>query len=183
MNISTNFGYANRASILVKISEILNKELGVKYDQLSILWDHSHNSIQPEDIDGQKLWVHRHNTCRILPPVTSNSNFSRASFGQPMFIPGTNATSSYIGVSGNGCRDTINSVDHGAGNKIKYYIENGYSDILPGHYTKLYNYNTLKPTMKEQYTSQGIDDIISILKKNNIIKPIARLKPIAVLKG
>lgn len=180
---STNFGYANRASVLVNIGEVINKVVGMRHDKLSIFWDYSHNSIQLENVNEEPLWIHRHNTCRILPQSKLDSNNSKLLYGQPMFLPGTNTTCSYIGVSADGCGRTINSVDHGTGKTVEDFIRKGLSSISQHHYTRLYDYTSERPAMKQQYSCQGIEEIVSILQSNGIIKPIARLKPIAVLKG
>lgn len=180
---STNYAYANRLSVFNQIDHSLQKAIGLSSGELSIFWDYSHNSIYLEDYERAPVWMHRHNTCRILPRTSFPEDSLYSKTGQPLFIPGYNTTSSFVAVAGDNCGLSLNSVDHGAGKSIDNFIEKGISKQYPDRETMIYNYKKNKPLAKKQYTDEGISGVVDLLAKKEIVKPIARLRPLAALKG
>ncbi len=180
---STNYAYANRLSVFNEIGLSLQKTIGLSPKEISIFWDHSHNSMYQEYFEGNSVWMHRHNTCRILPcsQFPADSLFSRT--GQPTFIPGFNTTSSYMAVAGNSCELALNSIDHGAGKSIDKCIAQGMCKQYSDRNTLIFNYKENDPLFKRHYTDEGILEVVNLLTEKKIIKPIARLRPLAALKG
>lgn len=85
---------------------------------LDLLYDVSHNlaKIETHPIDGQlrSVCVHRKGATRSLPPHHHELPAELAAVGQPVLIPGTMGTASYVlaGVTGN---PAFFSTAHGAG--------------------------------------------------------------------
>jgi tRNA-splicing ligase RtcB len=181
---SANYGYANRTAVMAAIKWSFESVLNSKSFHLSILYDLSHNSIFEEEVDEEKLWVHRHNSCRVFPPSEISPGSIFHSTGQPVLLPGSNRTSSYICVGGEGAIDSLCSIDHGAGKMIDRFEGSGRCKTLrDGKITKLYRYNSSNATDIPHLSDEGINEVIAIMSSNNIVKPVARLRPIAVLKG
>lgn len=181
---SANYGYANRTAIVAAVKRSFESVLNSKGFHLSIFYDLSHNSIFEEGVDGEKLWVHRHNSCRVFPPSKMSKGSIFYSTGQPVLLPGSNRTSSYICVGREGAVNSLCSIDHGAGKMIDRFEGSGRCKTLrDGKITKLYRYNSSNATDIPHLSDEGIDEVIAITSSNNIAKPVARLRPIAVLKG
>ena len=180
---STNFAYANRLFIYKTVRDIFKKVMGSEAEGMSVFRDQPHNVMSSENINGEELWVHRHNSCRIAPPSLFEKEADYPVSGQPFFIAGTNTTSSYICLSEEGCKDTLYSVDHGAGKITDKFIADGDSSIKDNEHTSVYTYRTSSPIIKKHYTDEAITAMMDSLSKNNVASPIARLKPIAALKG
>jgi RNA-splicing ligase RtcB len=102
--------------------------------------------------------------------------------GQPLLLPGTNRTSSYLCIPGDEPQRSLNSVCHGAGSTIKSFVQRGLSGRDPhGRVTLRFGYNGGGPVEVEQLDDRAVDTAIEILADNRIVRPVARLRPFAVL--
>lgn len=180
---SMNYGYANRMAVFSEVGHVFERLLGVKKEDLSIFWDYSHNSIGLEEFKGNCYWMHRHNTCRIVPKNKLSVDSVYCRVGQPVFVPGFNTTSSFIGIAGSATEVSLNSIDHGAGNSIKNYCAKGLSQEVDKGETLIFNYKSDSYKVKKHLSDEGISSVIGLLADKHIMRPIARLRPIAALKG
>ena len=182
INSSANFGFANRLSIINSIQNAFIQELKEESFKLNLLYDCSHNSIYPEQINGQTLWAHRHNACRVYPPSLLKDHPIFSKTGQPVILPGTNRTSSFLCVGREGVVATHYTVDHGLGNIQKQHEASG-STKETGEHSLFFSYErpgSVKTTLMDD---AAITNAIENLTEADIINPVARLKPIATLKG
>jgi len=102
--------------------------------------------------------------------------------GQPLLLPGTNRTSSYLCVAGEGAHSSLYSASHGAGSNIKNFVARGLSGRDPGgRVTLRFDYSGNGPTEVAQLDDRGVDDTLQILHSHDILRPVARLRPFAVL--
>jgi len=126
--------------------------------------------------------VHRHNASRAYPASRMAHHPIFGKIGQPLLLPGTNRTSSYLCVAGEGARNSLYSVSHGAGSNIKHFVANGVSGRDPqDRVTLRFDYSGNGPTQVEQLDDRGVDDTLGILAAHDVIRPVARLRPFAVL--
>ena len=182
VNCATNFGFASRIAIFSRINEVLKKASGDESLEIKLLYDCSHNSIYRENINGKSVWAHRHNACRVYPPSLLKLHPVFSKTGQPVILPGTNQTSSFICAGQEGAIATHFTVDHGLGAIQKRYEKNG-SPKKTGEYSSLFNYTKDAPDKISRLNDTAVDGAVEILNQADIICPIARLKPIATLKG
>lgn len=174
-----NYAYANRLAVLAALRAALRAVWGENLPAPSLLWDAPHNGIRQEQIGRADLWVHRHNAARALPPsqIPASSPFART--GQPMLLPGTERTSSYLCAVGEGTAHTLHSVDHGAGRSalaLGQPLPNGAS-------TRLYTYEEGLAGLRPHLSDDGLDEVLAVLQTHAIARPVVRLRPLAVLKA
>lgn len=182
VNCAANFGFANRVAIFSAIKRTL-EQISTDNDlEIRLLYDCSHNSIYRENVNGNAVWAHRHNACRVYPPSILQSHPVFSVTGQPVILPGTNQTSSFICAGREGSVATHFTVDHGLGAIQKRYEKNG-SPKKTGEYSLLFNYLKDAPDKIPILNDTAVDGAVEILYQADIICPIARLKPIATLKG
>ena len=182
VNCAANFGFANRVAIFSSIRRIL-KQISRNNDlEIRLLYDCSHNSIYRENLNGNTVWAHRHNACRVYPPSLLQSHPIFSVTGQPVILPGTNQTSSFICAGREGAVATHFTVDHGLG-AIQRRYENHGSSRKTGEYSSLFNYEKDAPEKIPKLNDTAVNGAVEILKQANIIGPVARLKPLATLKG
>jgi len=182
VNCAANFGFANRVAIFSAIKRTL-EQISTDNDlEIRLLYDCSHNSIYRENVKGNAVWAHRHNACRVYPPSLLQSHPVFSVTGQPVILPGTNQTSSFICAGREGSVATHFTVDHGLGAIQKRYEKNG-SPKKTGEYSSLFNYSKDAPDKIHRLNDTAVDGAVEILNQADIICPIARLKPIATLKG
>jgi len=178
--MAMNYGFAFRLAVYSILGELLKESLGAADSRLIV--DSPHNSIYEEEIEGESAVVHRHNSARAYPASRMAHHPLFGRIGQPLLLPGTNRTSSYLCVAGEGAEGSIYSASHGAGSNIKQFAERGLSGRDPyGRTTLRFDYSRSGPTEVEQLDDRGVDDALGTLAQHDIVRPVARLRPFAVL--
>ncbi|MER6045950.1 RtcB family protein [Streptomyces sp. NPDC001793] len=115
MAAAANYGRANRQLLTEAARRAFATTAGVGVD---LVYDVSHNmaKIETHEVDGvpRRLCVHRKGATRALPPGHPDLPADLAGAGQPVLVPGTMGTASYVmvGTPGN---DAFLSACHGAG--------------------------------------------------------------------
>jgi len=175
-----NYAYANRLAVLAALRDALRAVWGADCDSPALLWDAPHNSIRRETVAGRELWVHRHNAVRIEPPSQTPDCSPFAQTGHPVLLPGTERTSSYLCVSGEGAANTLHSAGHGAGLMVQALSRP--LDESAG-YTRVYRYDDSPVELRSRLTDDGVNAVLGALSICDIVRPVARLRPVAVLKG
>jgi RNA-splicing ligase RtcB len=177
--MAMNYGFAFRMGTYSILASLLNETLGAT---ARLVVDSPHNSIYEEQIDGQTAVVHRHNAARAYPASRMSHHPVFGKIGQPLLVPGTNRTSSYVCVAGEGAAASLYSAPHGAGTTVKDFAAAGLSQADPqGRVTLKYGYSGESPTEVEQLDDRAIDDTLAVLRDEDIVRPVARLRPFAVL--
>ena len=183
LGIAANYGYANRVAVSGLIQRALRSATGRKDLTLGMVADLSHNTIHRERIGGERYWVHRHNAARTVGPSMLPAGHPYAGIGQPVMVPGTNRTSSFVVVGRAGAADSLHSVDHGAGRTVERFAEAGLLRPVAGRVTRRYGYASRNPELLEHLTDDAIDEVVAVAARCDVAVPAARLRPIAVLKA
>lgn len=178
--MAMNYGFAFRLSAFAILTELTREALGAADTRLVV--DSPHNTIYEEEVDGGTAVVHRHNAARAFPASRMASHPLFGRIGQPLLLPGTSRTSSYLCVAGEGARASLYSASHGAGSTIAEFAENGLSSRDPrGRVTLRFSYSGNGPAVVDQLDDRGVDEALRILAGNDVLRPVARLRPFAVL--
>jgi tRNA-splicing ligase RtcB len=178
--MAMNYGFAFRLAVHAILTGLLKESFGATESKLIV--DSPHNSIYEEEIDGAPAIVHRHNSARAFPASRMGHHPLFGRIGQPLLLPGTNRTSSYLCVAAEGAAGSVYSASHGAGSNIKHFAEAGLSGRDPqGRTTLRFDYSNSAPTAVEQFDDRGVDDALGTLARNAILRPVARMRPFAVL--
>jgi tRNA-splicing ligase RtcB len=115
MAAATNYARANRQLLGEACRRVFRTRTGAGLD---LVYDVSHNlaGLETHEVDGRPslLCVHRKGATRALPPGHADLPPDLVAVGQPVLIPGTMGTASYVlaGVPGN---PAFASTCHGAG--------------------------------------------------------------------
>ena len=178
--MAMNYGFAFRLSTYANLQPLLRKHLGVHDTHLVV--DSPHNTIYEEEVDGAPAIVHRHNACRAYPASRMAGHPVWGKIGQPLLLPGTNRTSSFVCTAGEGADRSLYSACHGAGSIIKDHETRALSGTDPhGRVTLRFDYSGTGPIEVPQLDDRGIDEALRILTEQDIVRPVARLRPFAVL--
>jgi tRNA-splicing ligase RtcB len=178
MSAAANFAWANRTA-LAHLARKSFKGMGIieKTSDLKLVYDIAHNMAKVEEHDGKKLCVHRKGATRAFP-------------NQPVLIPGTMGTSSYVLVGQKeAMRQTFGSVCHGAGRvmsrkKAKSQVSGKELQeklLKRGIHIKSYSIRGLAEEAPLAY--KDIDNVIEIVEMAKLAKRVAQLKPLVVIKG
>jgi hypothetical protein len=71
---------------------------------------------------------------------------------------------------------------HGTGSIISAFVRDGRSGADPyGRHTLRFGYSDAAPQEVAHYDDRGVDEAVGILSGNGLVRPVARLRPFAVL--
>lgn len=182
LKVAANYGYANRVAVTALIQEAMRRATGRPGLELGIVADLSHNTIQKERLAGRDLWVHRHNAARVVGPAGLPDGHPYGSIGQPVMVPGTSRTSSYVIVGRDGAAASLLSVDHGAGRTVERFEKAGRLSSRDG-VTLRYTYRSREPEPLTHLSDEAIDAVVQSAATAGLAAPAARLRPLAVLKA
>jgi tRNA-splicing ligase RtcB len=193
MNAAANFAWANRHMIghLARkaCKDVLGRSVAVR-----TLYDVSHNIGKREryTVDGisKELLVHRKGATRAfpahhpeLPPVYSAT-------GHPVFVPGTMGTASYILVGTEaGMEQAFGSCCHGAGRKMSRSKARSLirGSALRGQLEKqgiVVRCRSNQDLVEEAPLAyKEVDEVVQVVEQAGIARLVARVEPIAVIKG
>jgi tRNA-splicing ligase RtcB (3'-phosphate/5'-hydroxy nucleic acid ligase) len=175
-----NYGFAFRAATYGTLSALARTSLGARDVRLVV--DSPHNSIYEEDVAGSPALVHRHNSCRAYPADRMPAGTPFGEVGQAVLVPGTNRTSSYLCVASAGAHRSLYSACHGAGTVIDAFAASGASVSDPeGRSTLRFRYGDDEPQRVAHLDDRGVDEALAILTRSDLVRPVARMRPIAVL--
>jgi tRNA-splicing ligase RtcB len=178
--MAMNYGFAFRVAVFSVLTELLRDSMGARDSRLVV--DSPHNTAYEEEIHGKRAIVHRHNAARAFPASRMAGHPLFGETGQPLLLPGTSRTSSYLCVAGEGATESVYSVSHGAGSNVKHFERSERSGLDPeGRRTLRFSYTRRQAEEVQQLDDRGVDDALSILSAHDIVRPVARLRPFAVL--
>ena len=195
MNLSANFAFINREIMAMFVRNSLRKF----YHNLEIplLYDISHNIVKEETYNNKRYYVHRKGATRSFDKERmKNIPFSKT--GQPILIPGSMGTASYLLRGIKSGIESLFSVNHGAGRvmgrraaagKIKKgrVIKEGlisdkeFKEQMDGIFLVCENKFFIKEEAPAAY--KDIDKVIDIVTGANLAKKVIKLRPLGVLKG
>ncbi|MGH9044813.1 MAG: RtcB family protein [Acidimicrobiales bacterium] len=177
--LSMNYGFAYRAATYSAIREFAREVLRT---ETRLVVDSPHNSVYEEQVFGAPAYVHRHNACRAYPVEMMTDHPAFGSTGQPLLLPGTNRTSSYICVPGVTASRSLYTACHGSGSIISEFERNGRSQPDPLRRSTLrFSYDGSAPQERPHLDDEGVDEALNILSRNGLVRPVARMRPFAVL--
>jgi tRNA-splicing ligase RtcB (3'-phosphate/5'-hydroxy nucleic acid ligase) len=174
-----NYGFAFRLATYAALQQLSSRHFG---GGTQLIVDSPHNSVYEEDVAGETAVVHRHNSCRAFPGdrMPAGSTFART--GQAVLIPGTHRTSSYLAVTGDHAATSLHSACHGAGTVIDEFVRSGRSHLHPqAHRTLRFRYTDEAPSTADHFDDNGVAAALQILQSHGLVRPVARMRPIAVL--
>jgi len=196
MVCATNFAWANRQFITHWIRESFEKVLGESAEKLGmqIIYDVAHNIAKVEDhvVDGQvkKVVVHRKGATRAFPKGHPQVPAVYKEIGQPVLIPGDMGTASYILLgTQRAMEETFGSTAHGAGrvlSRSEAIRQTRGRNIIEelrrqGILVKVHSMETLSEEVPDAY--KDVDVVVDVVHNAGISKKVARMVPIAVIKG
>jgi tRNA-splicing ligase RtcB len=165
----------------------------VDYDEMPLVYDVAHNVAKIEEhlVDGKmvKVCVHRKGATRSFGPRTADIPQNLSSVGQPVIIPGSMGTPSFVlrGTS-KAMERTFGSTCHGAGRMSRTQAKKRLSgkEVIAnlarrGILVKSPNENTIADEAPEVYKSS--QEVVQVVHEVGLSLLVARLEPLAVIKG
>jgi tRNA-splicing ligase RtcB len=193
MSAAANFAWANRQAILHFTRDSIRRLFG-KSTRIGLIYDVCHNIAKREKhiVDGRKrdVLVHRKGATRAFPPGHREIPAAYRAIGQPVLIPGSMGTASWVLVGAEGAmRETFGSVCHGAGRLMSRTAARKGRDARQvsqeledaGIIARSETRDGILEEVPEAY--KNVDDVIEVVHQAGLARKVARLRPLGVIKG
>lgn len=194
MNACANFAWANRQKITSQIRTVWQKMTQDKKESIQVIYDVAHNlaKLEKHTIDQNivNLCVHRKGATRSFPMGHPELSAKYQETGQPVIIPGSMGTASYLLVGEPlSMQLSYGTVCHGAGRVMSRHqakkLTTGYETLA-----RLQNQNILVQTGSKKGLAEedpmvykNIHNVVQVIHDKKMATKVVRLKPIAVIKG
>ncbi len=196
MKAAANYAFANRQVLAWHVRRSFEEVLAgkVRHWQLRQVYDIAHNmaKIETHVIDGQrvKVCVHRKGATRAFGPGFEGLPPEYRPLGQPVLVPGSMGTASWVLLGTEKSMElSYGSTCHGAGRtmsraqakrevrgeKLRTDLEHDGIHIRAG------SLSGLAEEAPQAY--KDVDRVVEVVSKAGIARKVARLRPVAVVKG
>jgi tRNA-splicing ligase RtcB len=190
MAAAANYARANRQLLGSAAAAVFRS---ITRRGLELVYDVSHNlaKIERHEVDGElrELCVHRKGATRALPPGHPELPPDLAESGQPVLIPGSMGTESYVltGVRGGGA---FHSTCHGAGRRLsRHQAARSVSpkvlrDQLERKQGILVRGASRRGLAEEAPSAyKDVAEVVAVAERAGLCRVVARLVPLGVVKG
>jgi tRNA-splicing ligase RtcB len=191
MAAAANFAWANRAAIAHRARGAIAAVLGPKaaHDTRQV-YDVAHNVAKLENHHGELVCVHRKGATRAYPPGHADIPSEYGDAGQPVFIPGSMGTASFVLAGRPGSLErAFGTTCHGAGRRmsrtaVRKQVEGAALRKRlekQGIAVRAPSARGLAEEAPEAY--KDVEQVVAIVERAGLAARVARLRPIGVLKG
>jgi len=196
MTSAANYAFANRQVLAFHIRRSFEQALAGKVKNFGLfqIYDIAHNmaKIETHSVDGRRreLCVHRKGATRAFGPGSEVLPEAYRDIGQPVLVPGSMGTSSWVLVGTEGAMaQTFGSTCHGAGRTMSRHqakrsvhgavlrqeLEAGGIHVRAGSLAGL--------AEEAPAAYKDVDRVVDVVHGAGLAKRVARLTPLAVIKG
>lgn len=181
MSAAANFAWANRELVSWEARQAWQSVLGEKAGKLRLLYDVAHNIVKVEEhlVDGEKkkLVIHRKGATRAFPD-------------QPVLVPGSMGTRSYL-LSGEeaAMTESFGSSCHGAGRRMsrtearKTIVAGELRQNLAAKDIAVFAGSVAGMVEEAPEAYKDVDEVIDVIERAGIASKVAKMRPVAVIKG
>jgi tRNA-splicing ligase RtcB len=196
MKAAANYAFANRQVLAHHIRRSFEQILAGKVSNHNIyqIYDIAHNmaKVETHEVDGRmvKLCVHRKGATRAFGPGSPELPAVYQDIGQPVLVPGSMGTASWI-LAGTrtSMTQTFGSTCHGAGRTMsrKKAQKSIQGPVLraqlegKGIQVRAGSMSGLSEEAPAAY--KDVNRVVDVVHGAGIAKKVARLRPLAVIKG
>jgi tRNA-splicing ligase RtcB len=199
MACASNYAWANRQVITHLVRRAFERVLarsqgGLGDPALTMVYDVCHNiaKIETHTVEGrpQRLCVHRKGATRAFGPGRPEVPAAYRAIGQPVLIPGSMGTGSYVLVGTElAMAETYGSTCHGAGrtmsrhgatrsvrgNELRRELES------QGIAIRAHSDKGLAEEAPQAY--KDVDAVVNVVHQHGMARKVARTRPLGVMKG
>lgn len=191
MAAAANFAFANRHAMTHLIREAIRRILGAAVaDGTRQVYDVAHNIAKLERHDGRELCVQRKGATRAFPAQSEEIPTAYQAVGQPVFIPGSMGTSSFVLAGEPGAMErSFGTTCHGAGRRLSRTAAK-----------KQVTGAQLRRELSEQgivvrcpsnsglaeeapFAYKDVERVVAVVEQAGLARRVAQLRPLGVVKG
>jgi tRNA-splicing ligase RtcB len=191
MAAAANFAWANRQEIANRVRKAVARVLGPDAaDATHQVYDVAHNVAKVEQHGGREVLVHRKGATRAFPAGAAEIPAAYRAVGQPVFIPGSMGTASYVlsGQPGSMAR-SFGTTCHGAGRRLSRTAAR--KEIHGAELRRQLEEQGIvvrSPSNKglaeeAPFAYKDVESVVAVVDRAGLARRVARLAPIGVVKG
>jgi len=191
MAAAANFAWANRQAIADSARNAVSRVLGRQSAEgAHQVYDVAHNVAKVERYDGRALLVHRKGATRAFPAGSNEIPQTYRRVGQPVFIPGSMGTSSFVLAGAPGSMElSFGSTCHGAGRRLS---RTGARKEVSGadlrRELEAQGIVVRSPSNKglaeeAPLAYKDVERVVDVVERAGLSRRVAQLTPLGVVKG
>ena len=191
MCAAANFAWSNRQVLAHRARMVAARTLGdCGEPRLELVYDVAHNIAKLEEHEGRRLCVHRKGATRAFGPGNPELPPRYQSVGQPVFVPGSMGTRSFVlaGLAGSE-KVSFASCCHGSGRALSRHAA---KRRVEGHIVRreleaqgivVRCPSNAELAEEAPMAYKDVERVVDVVARAGIARKVARLRPWGVLKG
>lgn len=191
MAAAANFAFANRATLAHRVRESIATILGAPTAHATHqVYDVAHNVAKLERHHDRMLCVHRKGATRAFPPGSTEIPAAYRTVGQPVFIPGSMGTSSFVLAGRQAAMEhSFGTTCHGAGRLMS---RTGARRQITGAQLRreledrgiVVRCPSNRGLAEEApFAYKDVERVVSVVERAGLAARVAQLVPLGVVKG
>ena len=191
MAAAANFAWANRQAIADGVRRAVETVLGQDVaERTRQVYDVAHNVAKVEVHGGMRVCVHRKGATRAFPAGSDEIPSDFQAVGQPVFIPGSMGTASFVLAGEAGSMErSFGTTCHGAGRRMsrtaarKRIHGNELRRELESRGIVVRCPSPKGLAEEAPFAYKDVDRVVGVVERAGLARRVARLVPIGVVKG
>jgi tRNA-splicing ligase RtcB (3'-phosphate/5'-hydroxy nucleic acid ligase) len=191
MAAAANFAWANRHALADAVRQAVRSVLGARpAAETRQVYDVAHNVAKPERHGGRDVLVHRKGATRAFPPGDPDIPDVYRDVGQPVFIPGSMGTASWVLAGRQGAMErSFGTVCHGAGRQLSRTAARkriGGAELraqLEAAGITVRGASNKGLAEEAPFAYKSVDRVVEVVERAGLAVRVAELRPIGVVKG
>jgi tRNA-splicing ligase RtcB len=189
MSAAANFAWSNRQAITFSARNVFDRAFG-KAGGLRVVYDVAHNIAKLEQHGSATLCVHRKGATRAFGPAHSETPERYSAIGQPVFIPGSMGTASYVLAGtdealelsfGSTCHGAGRAMSRGEAKRSRTGAEVRRELESKGIIVRCPSSGELAEEAPTAY--KDVERVVDVVHRAGLARRVARLRPVGVIKG
>jgi tRNA-splicing ligase RtcB len=191
MAAAGNFAWANRAALADEVRGAIAQVIGRDAaDQTRQVYDVAHNVAKLESHRDRTLCVHRKGATRAFPPGHPEIPPEYRDAGQPVFIPGSMGTSSFVLAGGERSMErSFGTACHGAGRRMsRTRARKSTTGAELRRQLEAEGITVRCPSNRglaeeAPFAYKEVEAVVDVVERAGLATRVAQLRPIGVVKG
>ena len=191
MAAAANYAWANRQEIANRIRRSIARVLGADAaDGTRQVYDVAHNVAKVERYGGRDVLVHRKGATRAFPAGSDEIPAAYRDAGQPVFIPGSMGTSSFVLAGEPGSMErSFGTTCHGAGRRKSRTAakkEIGGAELrrqLEEQGIVVRCPSDAGLAEEAPFAYKDVEAVVDVVQRAGLARRVAQLRPLGVVKG
>jgi tRNA-splicing ligase RtcB (3'-phosphate/5'-hydroxy nucleic acid ligase) len=191
MACAANFAWANRHAIAHRVREAIERVLGADASRdTRQVYDVAHNVAKVESHAGRDVCVHRKGATRAFPAGSRDIPEAFRGVGQPVFIPGSMGTSSFVLAGEPGSLErSFGTTCHGAGRRLsrtgarKQITGSELRKQLEAAGIVVRSPSNKGLAEEAPFAYKDVERVVEVVERAGLARRVVQLRPLGVVKG